>query len=283
MNNKKPTITAHCIIRNEENWIWYAINSVIEYVDKILVFDTGSTDNTVSIIKNINSPKIIFEEKGVVGKKRFVELRAEMLDRTDTDWFMVLDGDEVWPKETIEELKEAIKNAPEEREAIVVGQWICVGDVFHYSKEMVEFQHKQYSGIKGFRLPRAIRKIKGLHCIGLYGYESYANKEGINISYWDKKRLIFIKHNFFHMTFLPRSSNRGKDREVMMRGSKTRFHTGTPFSESVKYPEVFYLDKPDMVPSPWKRLTQLDQLKGMYYRWQNFLDRLHSKDKIELK
>lgn len=271
---KKPTITAHCLIRNEERWIWYAINSVIDFVDKILIFDTGSTDNTVEIIKSIHSPKIIFEEKGVVDKKEFTKLRQEMLDLTETEWFLVLDGDEVWPKKTIQELTNAVRKAPQQKEAIVVGQWICVGDVFHYSKEMEEFQHKEYPEIKGFRLPRAIRNIKGLHGVGLYGYESYADKEGINISYWDKKRLIFLKHKFFHMTFLKRSSTREKDREVMMRGRKTRFYNGTPFSQDVKYPDVFYLDRPDMVPSPWKRLTHLDQLKGVYYRSQNFLERL---------
>lgn len=273
-NNKNPTITAHCLIRNEERWIWYAINSVIDYVDKILVYDTGSTDNTVKIIKSIKSPKIILEEKGIVSKKQFVQLRQEMLDRTDTDWFLVLDGDEVWPEKTIGELTSAVKKAKPEKEAIVVGQWICVGDVFHYSKEMAEFQHKQYPGIKGFHLTRAIKKIKDLHCIGLYGYESYADQNKINISYWNKKRLIFLKHKFFHMTFLPRSSSIKKDREVMMRAPKTHFYQGEPFPKNMEYPEAFYKKRPNLISSPWKPLTKLDQLKGIYYRSQNFLDRL---------
>ncbi len=280
IRNRKSTITAHCLIRNEEKWIWYAIHSVIDFVDKILVFDTGSTDNTVRIIKSINSPKIIFEEKGVVGKKGFVQLRQEMLDRTDTDWFLVLDGDEVWPKETISELKKAVGNAGREKEAVVAGQWICVGDVFHYSKEMEEFQHRQYSGIKGFRLTRAIKKTKGLHCTGLYGYESYADQDDINISYWDKKRLVFITSKFFHMTFLPRSSTREKDREVMMRGPKTRFYKGTPFPSRMQYPKVFYLERLEIVPPPWKQLTWVDQVKGIYFRSQNFLDRIRNRDRM---
>src|SRR3989344_8957687 len=263
---KKSLITAHCLIRNEERWIWYVIKSVINYVDKIFVFDTGSTDNTVKIVKSIKSPKIIFEEKGVVDKKQYTALRQEMLDRTDTDWFMILDGDEVWTKAAIEELRKTVKNAPLDIDAIVVGQWTCMGDIFHYSKAMEEFEHPQYPRMKGFRLPRAIRKIKGLHCIGLYGFESYADRNGLNISYWDLKRLLFLKNKFFHMTSLPRSSSRSKDSEVMMRGPKTFFHKGTPFSEKMNYPEVFYKKHPEIVPSPWRRLRLIDQLMGLYYR-----------------
>lgn len=274
MHKKPIDITAHCLIRNEERWIWYAIMSIIDYVDKVLVFDTGSTDNTVEIVKSIKSSKIIFEEKGVVDKRQYTMLRQEMLDRTETFWFLILDGDEIWPKATIEELRKEISNASSKKSAIVVGQWVCMGDVFHYSKALEEFEHSQYPGMKGFRLPRAIRKTRDLHCIGDYGVESYADKNGLNISYWNIKRLLFLKNKFFHMTFLPRSSNRRKDREVMMRSQKMLFYKGTSFSKTVKYPEVFYSQRPEIVPSPWRSLTFTDQAKGLYYRTLNLKERL---------
>ena len=56
--SKKQFIWANCLIKNEERWVWYALQSVLPYVDKILVWDTGSTDNTVEIIKTIKSNKI---------------------------------------------------------------------------------------------------------------------------------------------------------------------------------------------------------------------------------
>lgn len=269
-------ITAHCLIRNEERWIWYAIKSVINYIDKIFIFDTGSTDRTVEIVKSIKSSKIIFEEKGIVDKKQLADLRQEMLDRTDTEWFLILDGDEVWPKSAIVELKNSIKNAPPKKEAIVAGEWVCIGDIFHYSKAMEEFEHSQYPEMKGFRLPRAIRKTRDLHCIGLYGFESYADKNGLNISYWDTNRLRFLKNKFFHMTFLPRSSNRRGDREVMMRGPKTVFNKGTSFPKNMKYPEVFYRNRPEIVPSPWQHLTLIDRLRALNCRMINLKERLKS-------
>lgn len=272
---KKSGMTAHCLVRNEENWVWYAINSVLPNVSQILVFDTGSTDNTVKIIKSIDSPKIIFEEKGEVDKVRYAALRQEMLERTETDWFMVLDGDEIWPEATIKELLRAIRHAPKHKEAIVVGEWMCQGDVFHYSKEVASLSDPQApANLTGYRLARAIRKLDGLKVIGIYGIESYADKNNCNVSDWKKKRLIYLRNRFFHMSFLPRSSRITFDREVMMRAPKTRFNKGIPFPVDFCYPEVFFKNRPAFVPSPWNKLTWIDQLKGFYYRTMNFKDRM---------
>ena len=55
-------IIVHCLVANEERFVWYALQSVLPYVDQVMVWDTGSTDKTVEIIKAIKSPKIIFKE-----------------------------------------------------------------------------------------------------------------------------------------------------------------------------------------------------------------------------
>jgi len=39
----KDAITAHMIVKNEEQWVWYALQSILPYVDKVIVYDTGST------------------------------------------------------------------------------------------------------------------------------------------------------------------------------------------------------------------------------------------------
>lgn len=72
-------IVGHCLVKNEENFVWFAINSVIDYLDELLVWDTGSSDNTVPIIQSINSPKIKFREIGNVDVKRLSEARQRML------------------------------------------------------------------------------------------------------------------------------------------------------------------------------------------------------------
>jgi len=123
-------ITVHCLVKNEENFIWYAISSVLPYVEKILVWDTGSNDKTVEIVKTIKSPKVEFEEKGKVDARGFAKLRQEMIDKTETDWIMVLDGDEIWWGDTIKSLKLKMKNS--DFGLVVSPCYMAVGDIFHY-------------------------------------------------------------------------------------------------------------------------------------------------------
>ncbi len=84
-------ITAHVIIRNEDQFLKYALVSVLPYVSDYIIYDTGSTDKTREILKQYK-----FEEKGLVNKISYVALRNEMIAKTKTDWFLLLDGDEVW-------------------------------------------------------------------------------------------------------------------------------------------------------------------------------------------
>ncbi len=270
---QKSGITAHCLVRNEENWVWYAINSVLDFVDSVIVFDTGSTDKTVEIVKTIKSSKIIFEQKGEVNKQTYAQLRQEMLDRTGTRWFLVLDGDEIWPEVTICELVTTIKKATHTIDTVVVGEWMCQGDVFHYSKEVAQLVDPNVPNMPGYRLARAIKKVPGLHVIGYYGIESYADKHNLNVSYWSKQRQVYITHKFWHMSFLPRSAVIAKDRQVMMRGPKTRFNMGVAFSGDITYPEVFYKQRPAIVPSPWRKMTTKIKIVGAYFRLINFLAR----------
>jgi len=51
-------IVAHTLIKNEENFVWYALNSVIDYVDEIKIgLDSGTSDKTEEIIRNIKNSK----------------------------------------------------------------------------------------------------------------------------------------------------------------------------------------------------------------------------------
>lgn len=272
---KKISITALCLIKNEENWVWYAIKSVIDYFDKIIVFDTGSTDNTVKIIKSIKSPKIVLEEKGEVDRAGVTAMRQEMLDRTDSEWFLILDGDDIWPKAAIKELIGSIGNAKPHEDAVVVGSWWCLGDVYNYYPAIEKLKHaKAPKDLTGWRSARAIRKINGLHCVGSYPLDSYADRSGRNIAYWSKKRQIFLKEKYFHTSLLPRSSSRKKDLEVIGRGQKTSFHRGKTFPQNFKYPEVFFLSRPKMVPSPWRKMTLIEEFTNLYIRGIRFFKRL---------
>jgi glycosyltransferase involved in cell wall biosynthesis len=101
------SIWAHTLIKNESKWLWYSVSSVINHIDKLLLWDTGSTDKTREIINELirkYPDKIEFKEVGNVDPKRFTTIRQQMLDATKSDWFLIVDGDEIWWNDSIAEV-----------------------------------------------------------------------------------------------------------------------------------------------------------------------------------
>lgn len=56
--NRKHGLSAMMRLKNEEKWIHYAISSIIDYVDEIVVVLQNSSDKTEDIIRTFNSDKI---------------------------------------------------------------------------------------------------------------------------------------------------------------------------------------------------------------------------------
>lgn len=50
--SKKPSIGLVMMLKNEKKQLHVSLNSIVGYVDCLIIYDTGSTDNTVEIIKN---------------------------------------------------------------------------------------------------------------------------------------------------------------------------------------------------------------------------------------
>lgn len=234
-------ITAHCLVKNEENFIWYAVNSIISHADKILLWDTGSTDRTVEIIKSIKNPKIEFEEKGEVGPAGLVKLRQEMLDQTKGGWILVLDGDEIWWEEGIKNLINAIKENDEKTDLIVNPVYMLIGDIFHYQEERAgRYQIGKRSGHLNIRAMST--RIPSLHLEGIYPNEAYVNDKGVKIQDFPENRILFMEDKYLHASFLPRSSQRK---------NTLKHELGILFPLDFYYPEVFFKPRPEIVPSPW--------------------------------
>ena len=181
-------LTVHCIVKNEEKWVWYAISSILDIAQQILIYDTGSTDKTVKIIKSIKDKKIIFKEVGKVDAKGLVNLRKEQLNSTKSKWFLILDGDEIWPNETKSELIDKLETAQDKDWGIVVRAWNLIGDIYHYHPESIRyhwpFAPKEYIGWANLRVLN--RQIPNLHIKGEYPLEAYCDKDNIPIQKRDK-------------------------------------------------------------------------------------------------
>lgn len=251
------TIWANCIVNNEENFIWFALMSVVDYVDKILVWDTGSTDKTVEIIKEvikIKGDKVILKEVGEVDKFQFTKMRQMMLRQSKCDWILILDGDEIWWENSIKKIVAKIDKKEGEIEGIVVPMIVSVGDIYHFQEEQAG-QYKIH-GKKGHISLKAInRRIPGLHVDWPYGKEGYFDKDYKLIQ--EREEIIFIDAPFLHVTHLKRSGLKKKL-------DKFKHELGDPVNEDFKFPEVLYKPYPNTVSSPWVSISGLDKIKAQF-------------------
>jgi glycosyltransferase involved in cell wall biosynthesis len=238
---KQKGLTGHMIVRNEEQWVWYAIQSTLDFLDRLFIYDTGSTDDTVKIIRSITSPKIQFEQKGAVSAVDLVMLRNEQLSKTETNWFLLLDGDEVWPQDSIKELSQII-TTNQNTAAIALKARVPVGDLMHYQP----FSAGRYNilGKSGHFNVRAYKKLPGFSWQGVYPLEAYQGPDGIPIQKQNEK-VMLLDHEYWHLTHLRRSRFDDHGKRKLEIGIK----------EPVTFPHVFRSKPPDFVPSPWVSFT----------------------------
>lgn len=247
-------IWVNTVVHNEENFIWFALMSIIDHVDKILVWDTGSTDNTVPIIKEIESKyknKIFLKEVGVVDKYQFTKVRQKMLDQSKCDWVLILDGDEIWWDDSIKKIIREI-NKKKNIDGIVVPVVVSVGDIFHIQEEKAG----QYNllGRQGHYNLRVInRNIPGLHVDAPYGREGYF--DGDNRPVQERKNIIYLDAPYLHVTHLRRSNSKRLY-------EKFKYELGNRVSDDYKFPEVLYNDYPKRISSPWQKISGFPLLRA---------------------
>ncbi len=123
----RPGMTVHCRVRNEEIFMRQAILSILPLADKILVCDTGSTDSTLEKIRSIGSGKIEVMNRPPSDPRGIMEYRNEMIERTETEWFMLVDGDEIYPDGLALKILERLKNVPEKISRILIHRvhWVA--------------------------------------------------------------------------------------------------------------------------------------------------------------
>ena len=242
-------VTVHVIVKNEDQWIWYAIASVIDHVDRLIIYDTGSTDKTMDIIKSFDSKKIYFEEKGNVTPSKLTQLRNDQIEQTKTEWFMLVDGDEVWPQSSIQALTDASKKVSSKVVGIVVKALLPVGDLDHLQDE----QAGKYNllGMKGHFNIRLYRKKDGYSWKNDYPLEAYADSNGVSINEKNES-LYFEKYApYFHMRLLGRSSL----------SMKKKLEIGS--THIMKLPEVLSTDHPKIVPSAFVKFSTTEYIQAM--------------------
>jgi len=249
----KSKIIVHCLVKNEERFIWYALQSVLPYVDHVLVWDTGSTDKTLDIIRSIKSPKISLKTFKSVSATTHTKLRQQMLQATPKDkydWLMILDGDEVWPEASIKKTTQFARTHPD-YESIIVRTHNLVGDIYHRLPESAG--HYRLAGHTGHLSIRFmnLKKIPGLNVNRPHGQQGFFDGDGNLIQNRDPKKQKFFDLYYHHATHLQRSSTTQHDHQVIKRSFKKKTEIGSRIPDN-QIPKVFFQDHPDIVPDVTK-------------------------------
>lgn len=247
-------VWGHTLFQNESKWLWFSVMSAVNHLDKILLWDAGSTDGSFEIAKAIKDKypkKIDLKQVGKLSSNDFTKVRQEMLEQTTSDWFLMLDGDEIWWEGSIKKLINQIKRNEPEIESIVVPTLNLVGDIFHYQEKAAG--KYRFGELKGNYNLRAIkRSIPGLYSKNPHGTWGWADKNKKMIQ--DRNTFKFLNAPYLHATFLPRSGSSFSDKEVNKRFKKLKHEIGESFPLDFYYPEVFFKERPKMIKSPWKTM-----------------------------
>jgi glycosyltransferase involved in cell wall biosynthesis len=267
-------ICAHCLVKNEARFIWYAVMSVIKYIDRIRIWDTGSTDGTLEIIEEITKTPEAKQKDFIDVRKlgendfneenlremmllsedindKFTAAREVMLEETKAPWFITVDADEVWWDDSIRRVCETIRKEGENFESIVVPTLNAIEDVFHYQEKEAGRYH--LAGRVGHYNLRAInRRIPGLKAKGGHGTFGWIDEKGTFIEKRNQEKICFLNAPYLHATHLRRAGTIEKEAEVFKRKKKLKYELGISFPNDFYYPEVFFRSRPEIVPSPWK-------------------------------
>lgn len=111
------TLSALIISKNEEDRITPCLQSLHGFVDEIILFDSGSTDETVNIAKQYTDKIWITEDWPGDGYQK-----ARALEKCSCDWVLIIDADEYLDESMKSEITKQLSD-PQLREVAFKLPW----------------------------------------------------------------------------------------------------------------------------------------------------------------
>jgi len=242
------SITVHCMIRNEENWLWFALQASLPFCKRILLWDTASEDRTLEIIQQTKSPKIAFRQAGPADPERLTDLRNEMIAETTTEWFAIIDGDEVWPAAVWVQLWQHIVDPG--AEVIVIPEHCPFPRLGYFHS--INDDTFCIAGVIGSYSAKVFRRHDGMHWTGAHG-EALCHANGTILTRGHYTGMRVLDTAYWHMTLLDRS-----DRDSGTTGRFSKLHiddpTQVPLTRIESWsgaPGVLFHERPPQVINPF--------------------------------
>lgn len=118
------SIACVTVVKNEEKNIIRALESVVDWIDEIVVIDMQSQDSTVKIASNFTQKIYSHPDVGYVEPARNFSIA-----KASSDWILILDADEVIPKTLAIKLQKLTKDQGAyyyrlPRKNIIFNKWI---------------------------------------------------------------------------------------------------------------------------------------------------------------
>ncbi|HUV49875.1 MAG TPA: tetratricopeptide repeat protein [Anaerolineae bacterium] len=103
----KKRISLCMIVKNEEKFLPQCLKSVKDYVDEIVVVDTGSTDRTIEIAESYGAN--VYHHPW---ENNFSKHRNQSISYASGDWILIMDADEKLDAKTAPLIRAVVNEAP---------------------------------------------------------------------------------------------------------------------------------------------------------------------------
>ena len=187
-------LSACMIVKNEERLLGQCLGSIRDYVDEIIVVDTGSEDRTIAIAKAYGAE--VYEHSW---QKDFAFHRNQAFGYATGDWMLVIDADEkliVTAYTPLEALKKNFEKLPEDACALMFtvlcknrfGHTTSTGQSLRFFKNGVGVRYEGY--VHNYAvLPRGMCGVPTDLEIEHYGYD--LSPEVMDIKFKRSSELLY--------------------------------------------------------------------------------------------
>jgi len=116
-----------CVVKNQDDYVYYAIKSVLPYVDRMVVFVNDGNDRTYQ--EAMRAGAEVYKKTG-----QLADLRNEAADMLNCDWVWWFDGDEVWPQESAMKVRDVVSSYDKDLDTSILSVKLVrfVDDRFHW-------------------------------------------------------------------------------------------------------------------------------------------------------
>ena len=269
---EKAFISLCMICKNEEKTIGNALKSVKDIVDEIIVVDTGSTDNSIDIVKSYGG-KVYKEE----WNDDFSYIRNIALDKAKGEWILILDCDEIINDSGKDRILRYIRDSK-----CYKGLNLRVASFINGKKRSIENSIRLFRNDENIRFKGKIQESVKESIIRNYGKESISFTDAQIFNYGNDKNIVDIEEKSKRNLSTLESYGK-KDIYYFFRLGNEFGKTGNFEDALQNYDEVMKIleeekeDMSDLIPKIIiNRTKALHQLK-MYKEEEDFLEKITKK------